>query len=413
MSVRHARWARASVCRRTAMVGGLLVLALAAAACQSKAGPAAQAGQGVSSAAPSPSAPPKSAARIETNVPAQGPVHVDKLVSVKARQGTLDDVSVTFGTKHQALPGKLSADKTSWTAGARLEPGVRYRIKAVAEDAKGLKATKVQPFRAQPLTLGQQTFPSIAPLNGETVGVGMPVIVHFDVPVTDKATIEKHLHVTNTSGQKGSWHWISDNEVHWRPVHDWKPGTDVTVRADVNSVPAGNGIYGQVDNAASFHIGDAIINKVNVATHRMKTYVNGKLIRTMPISAGKPGFITRSGVKVIIEKTPSLVMDSTTVGIPKGSPDYYKLKVLWDMRVTYSGEFVHAAPWSDSSHGVANVSHGCVGLSTPDAEWLFHLTHGRGDIVDVTGSDRYMTLTNGYGDWNESFAQYKTGSARS
>ena len=413
MSVRHPGSARASVRRRTAMVGGLLVLALAATACQSKDSPAAQARQDVSSAAPSPSAPPKSAARIVTNVPLHGTVHVDKLVSVTAHQGTLDQVSVDFGAKHQTLPGRLSADKTSWHADARLEPGVRYRIKAVAEDAQGLKTTQVQRFRAEPLSLAQQTFPSIAPLNGETVGVGMPVIVHFDVPVKDKATIEKHLHVTNTSHQAGAWHWISDNEVHWRPAQYWKPGTTVTVRADVNSIPAGNGIYGQVDNAATFHIGDAIINKVNVASHRMRTYVNGKLIRTMPISAGKPGFITRSGVKVIIEKTPSLVMDSTTVGIPKSSPDYYKLKVLWDMRVTYSGEFVHAAPWSDSSHGIANVSHGCVGLSTSDAEWLYHLTHGRGDIVDVTGSDRHMTLTNGYGDWNESFAEYKKGSALS
>jgi hypothetical protein len=80
------------------------------------------------------------------------------------------------------------------------------------------------------------------------------------------------------------------------------------------------------------------------------------------------------------------------------------------MRVTYSGEFVHAAPWSVGYQGSANVSHGCVGMSTANAAWLYNLTH-RGDIVDVSGSSRHMTLTNGYGDWTESFAQYKKGSA--
>jgi hypothetical protein len=78
--------------------------------------------------------------------------------------------------------------------------------------------------------------------------------------------------------------------------------------------------------------------------------------------------------------------------------------------VTYSGEFLHAAPWSVGSQGGANVSHGCVGMSTANAGWLFNLTK-RGDVVDVTGSTRQMTLTNGYGDWNEPFSEYKAGSA--
>jgi lipoprotein-anchoring transpeptidase ErfK/SrfK len=238
----------------------------------------------------------------------------------------------------------------------------------------------------------------------------MPVIVKFDVPVTDKASIERHLSVTNTSHQKGAWHWISSNEVHWRPVTYWKPGTDVTVKADVNSIPAGDGVYGQVSRSATFHIGDSVISKVDVAAHQMKVFINGGLARTMPISAGKPGFITRSGTKVIIEKIRHKVMDSETVGIPKGDPEYYKIDVDYAMRVTYSGEFLHAAPWSAGSQGVANVSHGCVGMTTDNAAWLFNITK-RGDVVEVTGSDRHMTLTNGYGDWNESFQEYAAGSA--
>jgi len=336
-------------------------------------------------------------------------VPVDKVVKLTAAKGTFESVVVRGAGKKVA--GDLSADKTTWTSSARLEPGIRYRVTTTAVDAEGIKVTKTSSFTTQPLSLKQQTYPSFVPLNGETVGVGMPVIVHFDVPVTDKASIEKHLTVTNTSGQKGAWHWISDNEVHWRPKHYWQPGTTVTVNADVNSVPAGNGVYGQLDRSETFNVGDAIIMKVNVASHEMRVYDNGTLLRTIPISAGKPGFITRSGIKVIISKAPKVEMDASTVGIPKSSPEYYDLTVYWDMRVTYSGEFLHAAPWSDSAQGVANTSHGCVGMTTDNAKWLYGLTHGRGDVVIVHGSDRHMTLTNGYGDWNESFKEWKAGSA--
>ncbi|MGZ4437424.1 MAG: L,D-transpeptidase [Nocardioidaceae bacterium] len=349
---------------------------------------------------------------MSSNLPqGKATVHVDQTVTLTAEHGTFDSVTVAVGKGASALRGTLSPDKTTWTSQARLEPGTRYRVKTVAEDSDGRKLTQTKTFRTDPLTLAQQTFPSIAPLNGETVGVGMPVIVYFDVAVTDKKSIEKHLHVTDTSGQQGAWHWISDHEVHWRPVHYWKPGTTVTVNADVNSIPAGNGIYGQTDNSATFHIGDAMISRVNVQTHEMRVYRNGTLLRTIPISAGKPGFITRSGIKVIIEKFRHKRMDAATTGIKKSSPEYYNIaNVEYAMRVTYSGEFLHAAPWSVGTQGSQNTSHGCVGMSTANAAWLYNLTR-RGDVVEVTGSDRQMTLTNGYGDWNESFAQWRAGSA--
>ena len=215
----------------------------------------------------------------------------------------------------------------------------------------------------------------------------MPVIVRFDVPVSDKKAIEKHLSVTNSSGQKGAWRWISDSEVHWRPVHYWKPGTDVTVKADVNSIPAGNGVYGQLSRTSTFHVGDAVVSKVNAATHQMKTFINGKLARTTPITTGKPGFTTRSGIKVIVEKFRHKRMNSETIGIANNSADGYDLDdVEYAMRVTYSGEFLHAAPWSVGSQGYANVSHGCTGMSTANAAWLYSISKP-GDVVDYTGTE--------------------------
>jgi lipoprotein-anchoring transpeptidase ErfK/SrfK len=417
MSVRHGDALRSRGRRHTAALAGLLAIALVAAGCSSdrsgdSAAPRAGGGTPSTSASPTPSAPATSAVSFSSNVANRG-VRVDKVVKLTTADGTFETVTVRIGKSDKQVAGTLSADKTTWTSSDRLEPGTRYRVTAVAVDADGVEATKQTSFRTEDLTLDQQTFPSFAPLDGETVGVGMPVIVRFDVPVTDKASIEKHLKVTSSSNQKGAWHWLSDSEVHWRPVHYWKPGTDVTVQADINSVPAGNGIFGQVSRSTTFHVGDSVISKVNVQTHRMRVFVNGKLARTIPVSAGKPGFITRSGVKVIVEKFRHKRMDAATTGISQDDPEYYNISnVEYAMRVTYSGEFLHAAPWSVGSQGSDNVSHGCVGMSTEDAAWLYGLTK-RGDVVDVTGSDRYMTLDNGYGDWNASFADWRKGSALS
>jgi lipoprotein-anchoring transpeptidase ErfK/SrfK len=335
-------------------------------------------------------------------------VPVDRVISVTADSGTLTAVNVT--SKSGPVLGKLSADKKTWTAGTLLEPGTSYTVRSQAAVDGGESVTRTTHFHTAALSLDQQTYPSIAPLGGQTVGVGMPVIVRFDVPVTDRASIERHLHVVSQPAQRGSWHWLSNTEVHWRPVSYWKAGTKVTVNADINSVPAGNGIFGQLDRTVSFNIGAAHIYKVNTRTDQMRVFSNGKLLRTLPITTGQqPAYTTRSGTKVIIEKFPTKDMNSETVGIT--GADAYNIKgVQWAMRVTYSGEFVHAAPWSVASQGHANVSHGCTGLSTANADWLYHMTNV-GDVVQYTGTDKPMTLTNGYGDWNESFATYRQGSA--
>jgi lipoprotein-anchoring transpeptidase ErfK/SrfK len=305
----------------------------------------------------------------------------------------------------------VSKNGSTWRAEERLEPGVSYRLTGVAADEDGLKRKLDRTFRTVPLTLDQQTYASVAPLDGETVGVGMPVVVTFDIAVTDRAEVERHLEVESKPAQPGSWSWISDNEVHWRPKSYWKPGTDVTVNADINGVDAGNGIYGQEDRSSSFTVGNALVMKIDVDTHQMQVVRNGETLRTLPISAGKPGFTTRSGIKVIIEKHRYKDMDAATTGISEGDAEYYNMEnVEYAQRVTYSGEFLHAAPWSVGSQGSANVSHGCIGMSTSDAGWLYSLTK-RGDIVDVVGSDRPMEPTNGYGDWNVSWADYRAGSA--
>ncbi len=338
-------------------------------------------------------------------------VAVDQRLEVIASGGTLRKVKVA--SEVGPLAGTLTDDGTGWLATGRLEPGTTYSVTSVAERSDGKRVVKKSSFSTDDLTLDEQTYASVAPLDGETVGVGMPVVVTFDIPVSDKASMERHMKVRSTPQQKGSWYWFSDTVAHWRPKTYWKAGTHVEVDLDINSVNAGGGIYGQENRQVEFEIGDAHVYEVNAQTHQMKVYNNGTLIRTIPITTGKPGFTTRSGTKVIMEKFLEKRMNSETVGISQDNPEYYDINdVQYAMRVTNSGEFIHAAPWSVASQGSANVSHGCTGLSTENARWLYDMTL-RGDVVEYTGTDRPMTLDNGYGDWNLPFAEYRTGSALS
>jgi lipoprotein-anchoring transpeptidase ErfK/SrfK len=340
-------------------------------------------------------------------------VDIERKVRLRVESGTFETVQVT-GPKGGVVQGRLSADKTRWVSQSQLQAASRYRVTSTAVDSGGLENSYESVFRTRALSLDEQTYPSFVPVDGQTVGVGMPVIIRFDVPVSDQASIEKHLKVVSQPAQAGAFHWISNQEVHWRPKSYWRPGTDVSVTADIKGVPAGDGIYGQVDRAMKFHVGDSMVSKVNMDTHDMRVFRNGKLVRTIPITTGEqPKFTTRSGTKVIIEKFRHKRMNSETIGIDPDSADGYDLDdVEYAMRVTYSGEFVHAAPWSVGQQGSANVSHGCTGMSTANAEWLYNNTNV-GDVVEYVGTDKPMTLTNGFGDWNTSFADYRAGSALS
>jgi lipoprotein-anchoring transpeptidase ErfK/SrfK len=351
-------------------------------------------------------APESSKAKITASIAAGASgVKVNRSVRLDVTDGTFSNVSVRTG--NGAIKGVLSEDKISWQSTGRLQPGLTYRVRGVAVDEAGVQQVYTSRFRTQPLSLQQQTYPSFFPMSGSTVGVGMPVIVRFDVPVKDHASIQSHLKVTTTPVQAGAFHWISDNEVHWRPQRYWRPGTKVHVDADIDSVPAGNGVFGQKSRASDFTVGRSMISKVDMNSHQMRVFENGKLIRTIPITTGQqPKFTTRSGIKVIVEKFRHRRMNSETVGIPVDSADGYDLDdVEYAMRLTYSGEFVHAAPWSVASQGHDNVSHGCTGMSTENAGWLYGQTL-IGDVVEYTGTSREMTLTNGIGDWNTRFADY-------
>jgi lipoprotein-anchoring transpeptidase ErfK/SrfK len=340
-------------------------------------------------------------------------VKVDTLVSVSASSGTLTKVKLSYTnkdrygrTQHGTVAGKISKDHTRWTAGDRLEPAAAYKLISTGKNQVNQSHTDTTTFRTQKLTLDQQTYPTLYPLKGWHVGVGMPVVLTFDVAVKNKREFEKNLHVTTSPAQVGTWHWYSSKEARYRPKNYWKPGTKVSVTANLNGLYAGGGIYGQNSTKTQFSVGRSQVTKINLSSDVAKVYRNGKLARRIYVSGGKPGWQTRSGTKLIMDKLYVTKMTNQMIG----AREHYSLRVKYAMRITTSGEFLHAAPWNAAHFGRRNASHGCVGMSTADAAWLFNRTL-IGDPVVTTGSSRGIEYGNGYSDWNMSYAQYKEGSA--
>lgn len=339
-------------------------------------------------------------------------VPVDTLVTVAAKSGTINTVDLTYQDPKAGVitvGGDISPDGSTWTARSLLEPGATYSLAMSGTNAAGTTATATSSFKTQALSNKQQISASMMQRGG-TVGVAMPVVIMFSSPVTDKAAFERVMKVTSTPTQEGAWAWISSREAHWRPKAYWQPGTKVDVKVGINGLAAGGGNFGKSDLTGSFTVGNSLVMKADLAAHQMQVVIDGAVARTIPITGGRPGMESRSGTKVIIEKWPEKIMDAATTGTPLDSPDYYRVLVKYAMRETWTGEFVHAAPWSVGSQGKANVSHGCIGMSTANAGWLFNLAKV-GDPVVVSGTGRALERGNGWTDWNVSFDEFKKGSA--
>lgn len=337
-----------------------------------------------------------------TNVP------LAQSIGVKVTNGTIKKISLDLGKGAKApAPGTglVNADRTGWLSGTDFAPNTPYTISATVLDAAG-KATE----HAWTFTTGAPTKELHTSLNvgdNDTYGVGMPIIVTLNtaIPAALHKAVTDRLAVTSTPPVTGSWRWFSDTEVHFRPSEYWPAHTKVSLAIDFAGLDVGGGVWGVDGRTVAFAIGDSHVSLVDTAAHTMTVNENGKPIRSFPISAGNDRYPTRSGIHVVNEKSEKVVMDSATVGIPRDSPDGYYETVLWDVRISNSGEFVHAAPWSVGSQGNSNVSHGCVNASDADAQWFFGYTM-TGDVVQVINSPRQLEPWNGYGDWQVPYEQW-------
>lgn len=334
-------------------------------------------------------------------------VPVDSPVTVSASEGVLGAVTMV-NEQGDPVDGQLSPDGLTWATAEPLGYNKEYTLSA---EALGLSGVARNSMTFQTQSPENLTMPYVMPNDGEVVGVGQPIAIRFDEDIPNRLAAQNAIKVTTNPKVEGAFYWLNSREVRWRPAEYWKPGTTVDVAANTYGVDLGDGLFGQEDITTRFTIGDVVIATADDTTKTMTVRRNGEVVRTMPLSMGKDSTPTDNGAYIIGDRYSHLIMDSSTYGVPVNSPEGYRLEVDWATQMSYSGIYVHSAPWSVGSQGSTNVSHGCLNVSPANAIWFYDNTK-RGDIVEVINT-RGPTLsgTDGLGDWNIPWEQWRAGNA--
>jgi lipoprotein-anchoring transpeptidase ErfK/SrfK len=341
-------------------------------------------------------------------VPAAGAADVapGEPVSITVTDGKVGEVKLT-GADGKQVAGKAKADDTGWESSEPLGYGKSYTINATATGTDGKPVTATSTFTTTKPQ--RQASVSLNLVDGQTVGVGMPLIFTFSSNIADKAAAEMALKIVSEPQTEGAFHWFGDKSVTWRPKEYWKSGTKVTVNAAIYGKNLGKGTFGKEDRVTKGTIGDKLVAVADGGTHQMSISVNDQEIKTLPISMGKPGHNTPAGTYTVMSEHNGYTMDSSTYGVAADAPGGYRTFIQYAVRMSNSGIFYHSAPWSVGSQGKSNVSHGCINLSTDNAKWLMD-TSKEGDIVTVQNSGGpKLEPTDGWSVWQLSWDEWKSG----
>jgi len=334
----------------------------------------------------------------------------DQRLVVRARGGRLSQVAAyVSGSPGGPVPGRLDPAGTTWRSDWTLRPGAEYTVSATAAGSGGPAAVTMGRFRTRAAehSIG---LAATTPLAGETVGVGMPIILDFDAPVRDRAAVERALEVRAAVPVEGAWRWTGESQVIYRPRRFWPAGQRVTVTAHLAGIRPAPGVYGTADQTFTFTVGREQTSVIDARAHRMLVRRDGEPVRRMNISAGSATtreYTTTSGVHLTMEKGHPVRMISP--GRTKGEPGFYDIMIDHAVRISDSGEYVHAKDnvWAQ---GRANVSHGCINARPDQAAW-FYATTLRGDPVTITGTSRKLEWHNGWGFWQLPWERWRQGSA--
>lgn len=334
-------------------------------------------------------------------------VSVDSPITVSAEDGVLGSVTMV-NEDGEPVAGQLSEDGLTWETAEPLGYNKSYTLTAQSLGLGGVTSRQMTFETHSPENL---TMPYVLPNDGEVVGVGQPVAIRFDENIPNRLAAQRAITVKTTPPVEGAFYWLSNREVRWRPAKYWKPGTTVEVSVNTYGVDLGDGLFGQDNVKTSFKIGDEVITTVDDNTKTLTVRRNGEVVKSMPVSMGKNSTPTNNGVYIVGDRQSHMVMDSSTYGVPVNSPNGYRTEVDWATQISYSGIYVHAAPWSVGSQGYSNVSHGCINVSTSNGQW-FYDNSKRGDIVEIVNTvGSPLPGTDGLGDWNIPWEQWKAGNA--
>ena len=387
---------------RRASLALALVVTLGVAACGDDRKPPPEAAPTAQAASASPSAPPEPFT-FEIG-PAAGAKNLPITAEIDTRVtgGKVTSVTLT-DDKGKAVAGELRADGSSWVPAQPLENNRTYNASVAATAVNGTTETKTTSFTTMARPGGSRVGSGLYLFNGNTYGAAMPVVVEFesDIPESARASVTRRLFVKTDPPQLGRWHWFSPRMVLYRAEKYWQPGTTISVRTALTGLPIGNR-FGDTDRSATAKIADrTLVLDVDNATKQMQVIVNGQVVRTLPVSLGKPSTPSSSGQMVIMEKAETTVFDTRATDGPNG----YRINIEYAQRLTWGGEYVHSASWSVKDQGVRNVSHGCVNVAPDQALWLFQQTMV-GDAVIVRNTERVLQPGNGWTAWDVPWERY-------
>ena len=390
--------------RRYAGVAAAVAISLLATACSSG-GHASSPGQTRAQASASARARMAALAKELKITPANGSHGADPSagISVTAVQGKVTNVTVR--TSGDAVSGSLSAGGRSWHSARNLNVSQSYTVTATGTDSSGDKITTTSTFRT--LTPAHSFTTQIFEGYQQSYGVGMPIILTFSQPVTNKAAVERSLQLTTSKPVIGAWYWDGDQRLYFRPRDYWPAYTTVSFDGKLNGVEAASGVYGAANLTQTFDIGRALVAVASTTTHRTQIYLNGKLAYQWPISTGRASLPTPDGTYLSVEKANPVRMVG---GGAPGSAGYYNELVNYAVRFTFSGDYYHSAPWSVVNQGTSNVSHGCVNLPPVAAQTYYNMSIP-GDPITVTASTAAGKWDDGWTEWFLPWSQYLKGSA--
>ncbi len=351
--------------------------------------------------------PPKASVSIEAPAADATDVPATAVITFKAEQAVETAVEVTDAAG-KAVAGTVDEAGSTWTPKKSLAYGTTYTATVTATGDDGKPATGTSTFTVMDEPANKVAVSSFLG-DDQTVGVGMPLIVRFgrEIPADYRDDVQQRMSVTAKPAQEGIWHWISGTEVHYRPKDFWKANSSVNYTIKGEGLPVGGDWYLRNDLSVDINIGRELIMTVENSNKRMTVTRDGQVVKTIPVSLGKAKTPSSTGTMIVMEKLRKTVFDTLE---ELGPEEGYRTKIDYAQRLTWGGEFIHAAPWSEGQQGRVNVSHGCVNVSMADGKWLFAQTM-LGDPITVQGTERKLANGNGWTDWNMSWDEYVKGSA--
>lgn len=172
------------------------------------------------------------------------------------------------------------------------------------------------------------------------------------------------------------------------PIGELKHGDTVTVLAAVPGevvrgdewwyqIGPGQYVYAMYvarasSGSADFGPGERWI-EINLTNKMARAMVDEQAVYSADVTIGRPGWGTPVGNFSIVKRVQSETMDSSTIGIPRESPDgYYLTDVLYTQYFLWTGQALHYNYWvSDEAFGNAASSRGCIGLRLEDAKFFW------------------------------------------